>query len=63
MHAVGTGWNDRLHPAILYDLHKRIGIITLIADNGFSREGIDQSFRLTNRRRSVPVKGRLSAAI
>ena len=45
MQAVGTGWNDGLHPAIRYDLHERIGTLTLIADDGFSREGVDQSFR------------------
>ena len=48
MQAVGTGWKDCWHPAIRYDLHKRIGIVNLIADDGFSRERIDPSFRLAD---------------
>jgi hypothetical protein len=44
--AVGTGRNDRLHTALLHDLHERIRIVTLIADDGFGREFPDQPFRL-----------------
>jgi len=39
-------WNDRLHTALFHNLHEHIGIVTLIADDGFGREFSDQPFRL-----------------